>query len=68
MLFLHAVLGCDATSHIDRVRKGKALKFIQTSEVFLKQAEVFINLLDTKSDIVVTGETIIVCFYNPLTN
>lgn len=63
MLFVHAVLGCDTTSHIHGVGKGQALKFIQTSEVFQEQAEVFVNPASTKSDIVAAGETAIVSFY-----
>lgn len=70
MLFVHAVLGCEATSHIYRVGKGQTLEFILTSEVVQEQAEVFINPVNTKSDTVAAGETAIVFFIkaNPLTS
>jgi hypothetical protein len=38
---MHAILGCDTTSHIHGLGKGSALNLMCTNQVFQEQAEVF---------------------------
>ena len=47
---VHAILGCDTTSHIHGFGKGAALKLTCTSEDFQEQADVFSNPKSTKAD------------------
>ena len=41
ILFLHAVLGCDTTSHLYGIGKGTSLKKFKSSRHFREQAKVF---------------------------
>ena len=61
--FVHAILGCDTTSHIHGFGKGAALKLICTSEDFQEQADVFGNPKSTKADVKRAGGNAIICIY-----
>jgi len=63
MLFMHAILGCDTTSHIYGLGKGLALKLIRTNQAFQEQADVFRNPNSTKQEIIAAGEDAIVTLY-----
>jgi len=41
ILFLHAILGCDTTSHLHGIGKGNSLKKFQSSQHFREQTKVF---------------------------
>ena len=47
ILFLHAVLGCDTTSHLYGIGKGTSLKKFKLSRHFREQAKVFATELAT---------------------
>ena len=63
MLFAHAILGCDTTSRVFRMRKGLALKHIRSDKHFITQAEVFLHENATLADISSAGEAALVCPY-----
>ena len=63
MLFLHALLGCDTTSHIYGIGKVTALKKAMTNEHFRKQAHVFELATPTVEELVTAGEQAIVCVH-----
>ncbi len=66
VLFAHAILGCDITSHIYGQRKGDALKLMYTNQVFQEQANVFCDPDSTTTDVTVAGEKAIVTIYKSL--
>ena len=63
VLFVHAILGCDTTSHIYGLGKGVALKLMLNNKVFQEQAEVFRDPNSTAADIIAAGENAIVSLY-----
>ena len=64
ILFIHAILGCDTTSHLYGLGKGLALKKFKSNVLFCQQAEVFNSSWPVvKNDIVVAGENALVCLY-----
>ena len=64
MLFLHAILGCDTTSHLYGIGKGTSLKKFKSSTHFREQAKVFDAQSAFAEDVVVAGEQALVCLYN----
>ena len=63
MLFVHAILGCDTTSHIYGLGKGVALKLMRSNQVFPKLADTFRDPNSTQEDVVIAGEHAIVLCY-----
>ena len=64
ILFLHAVLGCDTTSHLYGIGKGTSLKKFKLSRHFRKQAKVFATESATPKEISTVGEQALVILYN----
>lgn len=64
ILFVHAILGCDTTSHLFGIGKGVALKKVMNSEHFRSQAEVFGRRGSTKQQVEEAGMKSVVCIYN----
>ncbi|KAG1710392.1 hypothetical protein GQR58_002674 [Nymphon striatum] len=56
ILFIHAILGSDTTSHVHGFGKGASLKKFTTSKQFQNQASIFYNETSTKDDIIEAGE------------
>ena len=63
ILFSHAILGCDTTSHLFGIGKGHAVKKLLNSANFRDCAEVFTNPNNEKQDLVVAGEKALVDIY-----
>ncbi len=63
MLFVHAFLGCDTTSHIHGFGKAVALKMIRTNTNFQEQAKIFENPNSSKAEIISAGEKAMVLLY-----
>lgn len=57
LLFIHAILGCDSTSQLFGIGKGKGLTKIMKNTSFVEYAEVFNN--SVKEDIITAGENAI---------
>ena len=64
ILFLHAVLGCDTTSHLYGIGKGTSLKKFKSSRHFREQAKVFATESATPKEISTAGEQALVILYN----
>jgi len=64
ILFLHAVLGSDTTSHLYGIGKGTSIKKFQSSEHFREQAKVFAKESATPEEIFIAGEQALVTLYN----
>ncbi|KAG1676659.1 hypothetical protein GQR58_014154 [Nymphon striatum] len=64
ILFIHAILGSDTTSHVHGFGKGASLKKFTTSKQFQNQASIFYNETSTKDDIIEAGEKALVLLYN----
>ena len=64
ILFLHAVLGCDTTSHLYGIGKGTSLKKFKLSQHFREQAKVFATESATPKEISTAGEQALVILYN----
>ena len=64
ILFLHAVLGCDTTSHLYGIGKGTSLKKFKSSQHFREQAKVFATESATSKEISTAGEQALVILYN----
>ena len=64
ILFLHAVLGCDTTSHLYGIGKGISLKKFKSSRHFREQAKVFATESATPKEISTAGEQALVILYN----
>ena len=64
IMFAHAILGCDTTSHIFGLGKGIALNKIIKKQEFAKQAEVFVKPIQNSEDIIEAGEKAIVSLYD----
>lgn len=63
LLFIHALLGCDTTSQLFGIGKGKGLTKIVKIKSFMDYAEVFNNANSLKEDIVIAGENAIGAMY-----
>ena len=61
---LHAVLGCDTTSHLYGIGKGTSLKKFKSSQHFREQAKVFATESATSKEISTAGEQALVILYN----
>lgn len=64
ILFLHAFLGCDTTSHLFGIGKGISLKKFRASITFREQAEVFNTYPATQNDVITAGEKALAIIYN----
>ena len=64
ILFLHAVLGCDTTSHLYGIGRGTSLKKFKSSRHFQEQAKVFAAESATPKEISTAGEQALVILYN----
>jgi len=64
ILFLHALLGCDTTSHLYGIGKGLSLKKFKSSKHFCEQAMVFDTLSSSPQAITTAGEQALVIMYN----
>ena len=64
VLFLHAILGCDTTSHLYGIGKGASLKKFKSSRHFREKAKVFNAESSTHMDIAAAGEEVLVSLYN----
>ncbi|KAJ8043143.1 hypothetical protein HOLleu_10106 [Holothuria leucospilota] len=62
LLFVHAISGCDTTSHPFGISKGVTLKKMLNDDHFKKQGEVFTRCA-TESEIVQAGEEALICLY-----
>ena len=63
ILFIHALLGCDATSGVFGLEKKVAIAKIKTSSLFQDQLEVFMDDRATQDDIAQAEENAMVCLY-----
>ena len=64
IFLIHAILGCDTTSHLHGIAKGTSLKKFCESHHFRNQAIVFNNTSASKKEVVEAGEKAVVCLYN----
>ena len=64
ILFLHAILGCDTTSHLYGIGKGASLKKFNASSEFHEQADMFDLQSSSVEEICTAGEKILVNFGN----
>lgn len=64
ILFAHAVLGCDTTSRVFGIGKGKSVNKLKSDLNFVEQAKVFMSPSSSQSDIIVAGHRALVCLYN----
>ena len=65
LLFIHAILGCDTTSHLFGIGKGLALKKVKNDTLFFEQAKVFSQSQQTveKDILIAAGEKALVSLY-----
>lgn len=63
LLFVHAISGCDTTSHIFDIGKHVALMHFQNSLYFRQQAQIFNKDKVTKAKIIEAGESAVVHLY-----
>ena len=64
ILFIHAISGCDTTSGLYGISKGRPLKKFVSDTHFREHVKVFDSLSVSKEEIVNAGEQLIVCLYN----
>ena len=64
ILFMHAFLGCDTTSHLFGIGKGTSLKRFRANITFREHAAVFDAYPATQSDVIAAGEKALVIIYN----
>ena len=64
IFFIHAILGCDTTSHLHGIGKGTSLKKFCESHHFCNQAKVFSNTSASNKEVIEAGENALVCLYN----
>ena len=64
ILFLHAILGCDTTSQLYSIGKGKSLKKFRENNHFRSHAEVFNLPSASIEEISAAGEQVLVTMYN----
>ena len=64
ILFIHAISGCDTTSGLYGISKGRPLKKFVSDTHFREHLKVFDSLPVSKEEIVKAGEQVIVCLYN----
>ena len=67
ILFLHAVLGCDTTSHLYGIGKGSSLRNYKTSNHFREQAKVFDEESASQEAVCAAGEQALVSLYGAKT-
>ncbi len=63
ILFLHAILGCDTTSHLYGIGKGTALNKFKSSLSFQEQAREFSTESATCEKVCIAGEQALVILY-----
>ncbi len=63
ILFLHAILGCDTTSHLYGIGKGTALRKFKSSLSFQEQAREFSTEPATCEKVCIAGEQALVILY-----
>ena len=68
ILFLHAMLGCDATSRLYNVGKATILKKFKANTTLHQSAEIFNNPNSTAEEIESAGERALVNIYNGKSN
>src|SRR6267154_730197 len=68
LLFLHAILGCDTTSQLFGIGKGKGLTKILSNNSFMEYVQVFNNPTSLKDDIITAREKAIVSMYGGKTS
>ena len=61
--FIHAITGCDTTSHVFGIGKGMALKKM-ISDNYLKEQAVKFTGVTSKAEIIQAGEEYLLCLYN----
>ncbi|KAK2711277.1 hypothetical protein QYM36_012458 [Artemia franciscana] len=61
--FCHAVLGCDTTSHLYGIGKGKAVQLLLSNKSFRNSAAIFGDKLASLDDIVAAGERALLILY-----
>lgn len=61
--FCHAVLGCDTTSHLYGIGKGKAVQLLLSNKSFRDSAAIFGDKLASLDDIVAAGERALLILY-----
>ena len=63
ILFLHAILGCDTTSRLHGIGKGKSVKKFRECSYFHEQVILF-DSTSVVEDVIAVGENILVSLYN----
>ena len=63
ILFIHTILGCDATSRLYGIGKGLSPKRFTSNALFRDKAEQFGKKDATVNDVVDAGEAALVCLY-----
>ncbi|KAK2721509.1 hypothetical protein QYM36_003708 [Artemia franciscana] len=61
--FSHAVLGCDTTSHLYGIGKGKAVQLLLSNKSFRDSAAIFGDKVASLDDIVAAGERALLILY-----
>ena len=64
ILFVHAFLGCDTTSRIHGIGKGKLFKMFETSSELKQNANTFQSTSTSQREIATAGENTLVLLYN----
>ena len=64
ILFLHALLGCDTTSHLFGIGKGTILKKFKVNTSLQQAANIFDQPNSTLAEIEAAGEKALVAVYN----
>ena len=64
ILFIHATLGCDTTSHLYGIGKGMSLSKFKASSMFREQAKVCHSDSASTHDVIDAGEKALVLVYN----
>ena len=63
--FIHAVAGCNTTSRLFNVGKGKSLEKLDTSPLFKERALLFCsNIMSDRDPVISAGVEAIVCLYS----
>jgi len=63
ILFIHAILGCDATLHLHGIAKGAYLSKFKASSMFHEQAQMFNFDSASTNDAIDAGEKTLVLIY-----
>ena len=64
MLFCHAVVGYDATSHLFEIGKGRAVQLLLTDKSFRDSAAIFCDKFASINNIVAAGERVLLVLYD----